>query len=206
MNYKDGDGRSRTSGGANSFRSRDQGGSKVGAASPPKRERRKTVAESTYSLSSQKTKKTNNSMSRELAITKKIKDVFKQRIYNQDSSICETIYNDNLRIYHFYRKQYDIPLTELEKERTRILRLKKSRKQICKRLKNNTREKLLVLCMVLKKTYQHYQNRYYESDHFRLKKLYDIKDGIVQRVENQEPEGVTGDVISIPFLPKEKEK
>lgn len=79
---------------------------------------------------------------------------------------------------------------DLEKERTKILRLKKSKKQICKRLKQNTREKLYVLCMVLKKTYLHYQNRYYESDHFRLKKLYDIKDGIVRRVENQEPDGV----------------
>ena len=45
-------------------------------------------------------------------------------------------------------------------------------------LKKNTRSRLLIICQVLHKTVTFYKKTYYESDLYRLQKLFDLFQGI----------------------------
>jgi hypothetical protein len=49
----------------------------------------------------------------------------------------------------------------------------------------NSVEKLHTICVILKKTYLHFQRLYFESDHYRVLKLEEIQHGISDNVNYQ---------------------
>jgi len=89
-------------------------------------------------------------------------------------SIKQTIWDDKLRVYKMYRKEFEVRINELEKERSKILRRKKNKKERQRALRKNTIDKMFIICTVIKQTFQHYKKLYYENDHYRQLKLLEI--------------------------------
>ena len=70
--------------------------------------------------------------------------------------IVQAIFDDKLSVYKRYRKEHDTKISELDKEKVKIQKRKKNRKEKMKALRQNTKEKLMILCLVIKNTYKHY--------------------------------------------------
>ena len=71
------------------------------------------------------------------------------------NAIKQTIYDEKnkpekYRMFKTFRKEYEQTLHDLEKERAKILRRKKNKKEKQRALLKNTTEKLRILCIVLK--------------------------------------------------------
>ena len=77
----------------------------------------------------------------------------------------------DLTIYKIYRKEYESKLNELDKDKIKIIKSKKSRKEKLRLHRKNTVEKLYIICQILKRTYMFYQRLYFDSDHYRSLKL-----------------------------------
>ena len=69
------------------------------------------------------------------------------------NAIKQTIYDDKLKYYKFYRKDYESKLHDIDKERGKIMRRKKNKREKNKALRKNTIEKLYIVCLVIKKTF-----------------------------------------------------
>lgn len=65
------------------------------------------------------------------------------------STIKSTIFEDK-SVYRRNRREFDAKMSELEKERSKIMRRKKNKKEKQKALKNNTIERLKIVCMVIR--------------------------------------------------------
>lgn len=85
--------------------------------------------------------------------------------------IVQAIFDDKLTIYKKYRKEHESRISELDKDKSKIQKRKKNRKEKLKALKQNCREKLLIICQVIKATFKYYQALYLESDHYRNLRL-----------------------------------
>lgn len=70
--------------------------------------------------------------------------------------IVQAIFDDKLSVYKRFRKEHDTKISELDKDKIKIQKRKKNRKEKMKALKQNTKEKLMILCVVIKNTYKHY--------------------------------------------------
>ena len=70
--------------------------------------------------------------------------------------IVQAIFDDKLSVYKRYRKEHDTKISELDKDKVKIQKRKKNRKEKMKALRQNTKEKLMILCLVIKNTYKHY--------------------------------------------------
>ena len=99
----------------------------------------------------------NRAAQREEQIAKRISETFKDREQKMYQAITQTIWDDKLRIYKQYRKEHEHKLHELEKERSKILRRKKNKKEKQRALKKNTIERVYIICTVVKLTFQHYK-------------------------------------------------
>lgn len=87
---------------------------------------------------------------REETIVKNIQNAFKQREAKMVEKIIETIWDDKLRVYKLMRKDWEERLNELDKERAKITRKKKNKKEKGRQLLRNTIEKVNIICIVLK--------------------------------------------------------
>ena len=129
-------------------------------------------------MRSQTTRRTGNPAEKELAIKKKIHEVFLERQLKERNALEGAIF-DNMKKYQEFRTEREKTLFDIEKDRIKIQRRKKSQKIILRQLKANTRKKLLILCQVLGKTALFFKKMYVESDHYRRIKLQDIQNGIM---------------------------
>lgn len=66
---------------------------------------------------------------KEELIAKKITEIFKDKELRMIRTIEQTIYDDNLKIFKMKRSEFDEELTEIEKERVRIIKRKKNKKE-----------------------------------------------------------------------------
>jgi len=83
-------------------------------------------------------------------------------------SIRQTILEDDkLRKYKEYRREVDEEMRDLEKEKSKILKKKRNRKDKTKLLRQNYGYRLRLICVVLKKTFRYYENLYFEDDNYR---------------------------------------
>ena len=73
------------------------------------------------------------------------------------------------------RKEFEPRLHDLAKERLKISKRKKANREKKNLLKNNTKERLYIICKVLRKTYKYYEDLYMESDNMRVFKLQEAK-------------------------------
>jgi len=97
-----------------------------------------------------------------------IQDVFKTRQKRKVDSIRQTILEDDkLRKYKEYRREVDEEMRDLEKEKSKILKKKRNRKDKTKLLRQNYGYRLRLICVVLKKTFRYYENLYFEDDNYR---------------------------------------
>jgi hypothetical protein len=73
----------------------------------------------------------------------------------------------------------------LEKERIKIYKSKRTRQNVEKKLKNNSRARLKIICGGIVEVWKLFEVSYFESDHFRLKRLLDIQQGRLQVDEDK---------------------
>ena len=111
---------------------------------------------------------------KEESITKRILENFKERDFKMVQAIKQAIWDDKLKVYKMYRKEYDQRLHELEKDRGKIVRRKKNKKERQKALYKNTLDKMFIICSVIRMTFLHYKKQYFENDQYRQIKLMDI--------------------------------
>lgn len=127
---------------------------------------------SNMSIASQGMRK--NPRAREENIIKNIQQIFKDREAKMTDKINETIWDDKLRVYKNFRKEYESRLHELEKERSKVVKRKKNKKERNRALRRNTIEKIFLVSHIVKQTYLHYKVQYFESDSYRNMKLVEI--------------------------------
>ena len=78
-------------------------------------------------------------------------------------------------MYKKNRKEFDSKMQDLEKEKSKIQRRRKNKKEKMKALKANTIERLKIVCAAIRLTFQFYKTNYFESDHYRHIKLLEIQ-------------------------------
>lgn len=102
-------------------------------------------------------------------------------------AIRQTFWDDKLKIYKNYRKEHEIKLLFLEKERLKIMKRKKNKKEKARALRNNSVERLSIICAVIRQTYLHYKKQYFENDFYREIRLEEAR---LQDVEASDRERV----------------
>ena len=68
-------------------------------------------------------------MAKEEQIGKKINDLFKDKEQKMIRTIETAIFEDNHKVYSNFRKEFAEKIEDLEKERAKILRRKKNKKE-----------------------------------------------------------------------------
>lgn len=77
---------------------------------------------------------------KEELISKKITEIFKEKETRMIRTIEHTIFDDKLKIYKMKRAEFEEELTELEKEKIKIIKRKKNKKERIKALRVVTRQ------------------------------------------------------------------
>ncbi len=106
-------------------------------------------------------------MMKEEIIGKKINDLFREKEQKMTRTVELAIYEDNHQVYTNFRKEFADKIEELEKERAKILRRKKNKKEKMKLLKANSKQKLIYITHALNNTVKYYKKLYYENDYYR---------------------------------------
>lgn len=78
-------------------------------------------------------------MLKEEVIGKKINDLFKEKEQKMIRTVEMAIYEDNHQVYTGFRKEFADKIEDLERERAKILRRKKNKKEKMKLLKTNSK-------------------------------------------------------------------
>ena len=112
---------------------------------------------------------------KEELISKKITEIFREKETKMIRTIEQTIIDDKLKIYKSKRSEFEEELHDLEKERAKIIKRKKNKKERVKALKLNSRQMLCYLVRALNETVIHYKVQYFENDFYRLKRLLDMQ-------------------------------
>lgn len=110
--------------------------------------RKKGARTGTLSISSRQggqSKAVSRKAEREDHISKKIQDLFKNRELTMTACIKQTIFEDR-SVYKKNRKEFDSKMQDLEKEKSKIQRRRKNKKEKMKALKANTIERLKIVC------------------------------------------------------------
>ena len=110
--------------------------------------RKKGVRTGTLSISSRQggqSKAVSRQIQREEVISRKIQDLFKNRELTMTACIKQTIFEDR-SVYKKNRKEFDSKMQDLEKEKSKIQRRRKNKKEKMKALKANTIERLKIVC------------------------------------------------------------
>ena len=72
--------------------------------------------------------------------------MFHEREMKMINYIVKTMWDDKLYQYKKYRREFDSKLNELEKDRVKIGRRKKNKKEKNKLLRSNTQQRLFIIC------------------------------------------------------------
>ena len=86
------------------------------------------------------------------------------------------MYDDNHSIYTSFRNEYAAKIEELEKERGKILRRKKNKKEKMKMLYENSYQRLFYIANAVNNTVKYYKKLYFENDYYRQKRIMEIDD------------------------------
>ena len=113
-------------------------------------------------------------MMKEEVIGKKINDLFREKEQKMIRTVEAAIYEDNHSVYTSFRKEYADKIEELEKDRAKILRRKKNKKEKIKLLKINSKQKLIYITTALNNTVKYYKKLYFENDYYRQKKIMEL--------------------------------
>lgn len=106
-------------------------------------------------------------MLKEEVIGKKINDLFKEKERKMIQTIEQAMYEDNHQVYTSFRNEYAEKIDELEKERGKILRRKKNKKEKIKMLHENSYQRLFYIANAVNNTVKYYKKLYFENDYYR---------------------------------------
>ena len=87
---------------------------------------------------------------KEEQIASNIQQVFKDRELKMTERIITTMWEDKLRVYKAFRKAVEADIKDLEKDRQKLLRRKKNKKEKTRMLLKNSVERLTIMCQCLK--------------------------------------------------------
>ena len=87
---------------------------------------------------------------KEEQIASNIQQVFKDRELKMTERIITTMWEDKLRVYKAFRKGVEADIKDLEKDRQKLLRRKKNKKEKTRMLLKNSVERLTIMCHCLK--------------------------------------------------------
>ena len=98
------------------------------------------------------------------------------------------------------RSEFEEELHELEKERIKIIKRKKNKKERMKALKLNARNQVCFLVRALNETVLHYKTLYFENDFYRLKRLLDMENiEKTQSAKNKTVQELLNNLFHSPF-------
>jgi len=115
-----------------------------------------------------------DNLMKEDLISKKIIEITREKETRMIRAIEATIVDDKLKIYKMKRAEFDEELADLEKEKIKIIKRKKIKKERIKALRLNSRQQLCLMVRALNETVIHYKILYFENDFYRLKRLLDM--------------------------------
>ena len=81
--------------------------------------------------------------------------------------IRETMENPKEKVYKIYKREFDSRINELEKEKSKIMRKKKNKKEKVRLLKMIMIERIKIMSTCVKHTFNHYKKLYSENDYYR---------------------------------------
>ena len=108
---------------------------------------------------------------REELIARRIEGHDRERNTTMYRTIENTIVDDKLKVYKSKRQQFDEEISELLKEKTKIMRKRRNKKEKMKLLKQNTKAVIRFMVMALNDTVKEYQKQYFHNDLYRLQSL-----------------------------------
>lgn len=97
-------------------------------------------------------------------------------------------------------------LEELQKDRIKIMKRKKTQKYIKKRLQKNSFEKFKLIVTALNQTAKHFKSLYYESNRARRIKLRKIQEGIFWDEIPEEKETLISIALKALYHIRQKQK
>ena len=129
-------------------------------------------------------------MPREEQIGKKINDIFKDKEQKMIRTIEAAMYEDNHSVYTQHRNEYADKIDELEKERGKILRRKKNKKEKMKMLHENSYQRFFYIANAVNNTVKYYKKLYFENDYYRQKRILEIDENTTMPPEAKEKQKV----------------
>jgi hypothetical protein len=83
---------------------------------------------------------------REEKLTKKINDIFRESELKKNKAIIKVIWDDDLKVYNFYKKDHLKEFSDLDSERDKIFKSKKTRREKFKLLRKCNAKRLRLIC------------------------------------------------------------
>jgi hypothetical protein len=113
-------------------------------------------------------------MRKDEIIGKRINDILKAKEQNMFRTIEAAMYENNHAMYNKYRVEFEEKIDILEKERGKILRKKKNKKEKIKMLHENSYQRLFYIANAVNNTVKQYKKLYFENDFYRQKRIMEI--------------------------------
>jgi len=113
-------------------------------------------------------------MRKDEIIGKRINDILKAKEQNMIRTIEAAMYENNHAMYSKYRVEFEEKIDVLEKERGKILRKKKNKKEKIKMLHENSYQRLFYIANAVNNTVKQYKKLYFENDFYRQKRIMEI--------------------------------
>lgn len=101
-------------------------------------------------------------------------------------TIEQAMYENNHAIYSAYRMDFQDKLLELEKEREKLNKRKKNKKERTKLLHENNQMRLYYMASAVNNTIRYYKKLYFSEDFYRQKRMMDIEEDSRFSVEERE--------------------
>lgn len=105
------------------------------------------------------------------AITK----LFEKRHQTMMKAIVDTMYEEK-KMYKSFRKEYEVQINELEREKVKLLKRTKKKKKN-KAIVGNLMQRMKLMSLIVFKTQNFFREKYFENDHYRMVKLLDLQTG-----------------------------
>lgn len=83
---------------------------------------------------------------------------------------------EDKKMYKSFRKEQEPKLQEKEKEKLRLLKKGKKKKNM-KAINQNVKDRFMIICQLIYKTQNYFKEKYYENDNYRALRLIEIQTG-----------------------------
>ena len=109
---------------------------------------------------------------KEERICEQITKLFDRRHQTMMKAIVETMYEEK-KLYKAFRKEYEVQINELEREKVKLLKRTKKKKKN-KAIVGNLIQRMKLMSLIVFKTQNFFCEKYFENEHYRMVKLFDF--------------------------------